>query len=366
MSWRRIGAITLRLFTQARRDPLTLGLLFVTPLVILALLYFLMRTTQPAPAVDLVNLDSGPVGAAVAGQLQHSPLVTATPRTDERAAEDRLQASRTAGYVVLSADFSRRAQEQGEVRPVVRLDGSDPSSEGIVMQAVSQAVAKTLATAEGGPRLDPDVSYVYGTGSLDTFDYFGGAFIALLLFFLVFVITSISFLRERTQGTLERLMASPLRRTEVVIGYMLAFSAMGLIQATELLVFALWFLKVYNGGNVLVIFSLEVLIAVSAVNLGILVSMMSRTEFQAMQSIPIIMAPQLLLSGTIFSISAEPRWLQVVSQVLPLTYAVDGMHQVMLKGTNLASSRVQLDAAVLLAFCVLTVLLAGFTLRHRA
>src|SRR6202023_1000494 len=89
------------------------------------------------------------------------------------------------------------------------------------------------------PRLDLRVTYLYGGPQLDTLDYFGGAFIGLVVFFLVFVITCVAFLRERSQGTLERLMASPLRRGEVVIGYMLAFALLALLQSAEVLVFAL-------------------------------------------------------------------------------------------------------------------------------
>jgi ABC-2 type transport system permease protein len=185
------------------------------------------------------------------------------------------------------------------------------------------------------------------------------------LFFLVFVVTIVSFLRERSQGTLERLMASPLRRGEIVIGYMLGFTVLALVQAVEVLLFSLYVLKVHNQGNVLLIFTFEILMALSAVNLGIFLSMFARTEFQAVQFIPLVIVPQVLLSGILFPVSTEPAPLQYVSNVLPLTYAVNGLRDVMLKGADLTWPALQLDVGVVAGFCVLVIVAGIGTLRRR-
>src|SRR5207237_1000623 len=104
--------------------------------------------------------------------------------------------------------------------------------------------------AAGAPRLTPQVSYLYGGPGLDSLDYLGAALIGLVVFFLVFVITSVAFLRERSQGTLERLMASPLRRAEIVVGYMIGFTVLALLQSAEVLLFSLYVLKLHNAGSV--------------------------------------------------------------------------------------------------------------------
>jgi ABC-2 type transport system permease protein len=365
----RVLAITRRIFAQFRHDRRTLGLLFVVPLVILSLLYFLLRGSGGQPAVGIVNLDGGPLGEAVARQLESSQQVSAS-RLDLGTAEARLREDRLAGYVVLPPDFSAKAIQNGVIRPEVHLEGSQPGQSGAVLQALGQSLTMAIGSVPGqsGPRVpkvDPLVTYRYGGPKLDTLDYFGGAFIGLVVFFLVFVITCVAFLRERSQGTLERLMASPLRRGEIVLGYMLGFTLVGLVQAAEVLVFCLYVLKVHNSGSVLLIFAIEALMALSAVNLGIFLSMFARTEFQAVQFIPLAVAPQLLLSGVIFPISSEPSWLQAVSNVLPLTYVVNGLRDVMLKGADLGWSSIQLDVGVLAGFCLLMVLAAGATLRRR-
>jgi ABC-2 type transport system permease protein len=186
-----------------------------------------------------------------------------------------------------------------------------------------------------------------------------------VVFFLVFVVTIVSFLNERSQGTLERLMASPLRRGEIVLGYMLGFTVLALIQSVEVLVFSLAVLKVHNAGNVALIFGIEALMAIAAVNLGIFLSMFARTEFQAVQFIPLVIVPQILLSGILFPVTTEPKPLQVVSGVLPLTYAVNGLRDVMVRGADLTWSSLQLDTGVVLGFVVLLVVAAVATLRRR-
>jgi ABC-2 type transport system permease protein len=105
--------------------------------------------------------------------------------------------------------------------------------------------------------------------------------------------------------------------------------------------------------------------AIVAVNLGIFLSMFARTEFQAVQFIPLVIVPQVLLSGIIFPISTEPGPLQTLSQVLPLTYAVAGMRDIMIKGADLSWSSLQLDLAVVLGFALLVIIAGAATLRRR-
>lgn len=369
MNGRRVFAITRRLLEQFRRDRRTLALLFVAPLVILGLLYFLFRGGGPNPAVGVVNLDQGPLGAAVARQLATSPGVDAT-EMDLGTADARLREGRLAGYVVMPTDFSVSALRDGVIGPQIHLEGSQPGQSGAVVEAVSAALASSVASqlSSAGvraPRIDPSINYLYGGPALDTLDYFGGAFVGLVVFFLVFVVTCVSFLRERSQGTLERLMASPLRRAEIVIGYMLGFTLLALAQALEVVVFALAVLKIHNAGNVLLIFGIETLLALAAVNLGIFLSMFARTEFQAVQFIPLVIVPQVLLSGIVFPVSSEPGWMQAISNVLPLTYAASGLRDVMLKGADLTWPAIQLDSGVVLGFCLLAVVAAATTLRRR-
>ncbi len=360
MSGHRVAAITSRLLQQFRHDRRTLALLFVAPLVILSLIGYLIRGGASAPDVGIANQDQGPAGATIASALEKSSKIHgATINATDGDAE--LKDGSLVAYIVFPPDFSQLAQ-QGTIAPEIHLEGSQPGAQAPVLQAMQDALASLASSAI---RFQPRITYLYGGPNLDQLDYFGAAFIGLILFFLVFVVTIVSFLRERSQGTLERLMASPLRRSEIVVGYMLGFTILALVQAVEVLLFSLYVLKVHNQGNVLLIFGFEVLMAISAVNLGIFLSMFARTEFQAVQFIPLVIVPQVLLSGILFPVSTEPKALQYVSDVLPLTYAVDGLRDVMLKGADMTWPALQLDVGVVAGFCVLVIIAGIGTLRRQ-
>ena len=358
----RVRAVTRRILQQFRRDRRTLALLFVAPLVILGLLGYLLRGGGGHTAMGVVNLDQGPLGARIAANLAASKQVDGS-RMSLPSARQKLAAGVISAYVVLPSDLSSSALAGGVLRPEIHLEGTQPGPGADVVQALNQAIIGALAGA--GPHLTPKFSYLHGGSGLDTLDYFGPAFVALVVFFLVFVVTSVSFLRERSQGTLERLMASPLRRGEIVLGYMAGFGIVALVQSLLVLVFALAVLRIHNEGNVLLVFLFEALLAIGAVNLGIFLSMFARTEFQAVQFIPIVLLPQVLLSGILFPIANEPVPLQLVSAVLPLTYAVYGMRDVMLKGAGLGAPGLLLDFAVAILFAAAMIVLASATLRRR-
>jgi ABC-2 type transport system permease protein len=368
MSGRRVRAIAVRILEERRNDRRTLALLFVAPIVILSLFYVLIRGGSSSPGVDVVNLDTGPLGAIVAGSIQHSSQVDAVATGLDRAVAD-LDDGGIAGYVVLPAGFSAGVASGGPIAPEVHLEGTQPGLNQPVLLAVNQSLAAASDTVASiahvrVPHVEVAVDYLHGGSTLDTLDYFGAGFIGLVVFFFVFVITIVSFLRERSQGTLERLMATPLRRGDVVVGYMAGFAVLAVAQSLEVLLFTLYVLHVHNDGNVALIFLLTLLMTLMAVNLGIFLSMFARTEFQAVQFIPLAIVPQVLLSGIVFPVSTEPHWLQYVSNVLPLTYAVGGLRCVMLKGSGLSSGSLQGDLLVMTGFVAALVVAAVATLRR--
>ena len=364
MSGRRVAAIMRRLLQQFRRDRRTLALLFVAPVVLLGLLGYLIRGSASVPVVGIANQDQGPVGATIVAALERSSVISTTTISAPDG-DSKLKDGSLAAYIVFPSDFSRLAQS-GTVEPQVHLEGSQPGMTAPVLQALQQALVSLASQAPGASlHVQPKITYLYGGPGFDTLDYFGAACIGLVVFFLVFVVTIVSFLNERSQGTLERLMASPLRRGEIVLGYMLGFSVLALAQSAEVLVFSLAVLKVHDSGNVGLIFGIEALMAIAAVNLGIFLSMFARTEFQAVQFIPLVIVPQFLLSGILFSVSSEPKPLQLLSDVLPLTYAVNGLRDVMIKGADLSWGSLQLDVGVVFAFVVLLIVAGTATLRRR-
>ncbi len=342
-----------------------MALVFVVPIVILSLLGYLLRGGGSGPKVDLVNQDSGALGTAIAEQVASAPAITVS-RTDLATARSDLDHSAIAGYVVLPSGFSERAARDRVVAPVVVVQGDEPGPAATVVSTMQRAAAAALASLVPGPapRLAPYVTYRFGGPSLDNLDYFGSAFLVFIVFFLVYVVTSVSFLRERTQGTLERLMASPLRRSELVLGYMVGFGILGLAQTAVVMAWSLLVLHIHNAGSPALVFLVVAVTAIVAVNLGILLSSFARTEFQAVQFIPLVVVPQALLAGVLLPVSSEPGLLQVVSNVLPLTYAGYAMRDVMIRGAGLDYGPLLFALGVIFVFAVAMIFAAGATVRR--
>jgi len=198
----------------------------------------------------------------------------------------------------------------------------------------------------------------------DVLDYIAPALLATLALFFSFLLTGISFLRERSQGTMERLMASPVSRLDIVVGYLFGFFIFALTQTLIVVLFTVYVLDVNYSGDLWQIFIFQIVVIIVAVNLGIFTSTFARNEFQMVQFIPLVVVPQIFLCGVIWPVEQMPDYLQWLSAILPLTYAVDGLRDIMLVGKNLIDVAVEL--VVLVGFTAVTSILAAITLRRGA
>ena len=195
------------------------------------------------------------------------------------------------------------------------------------------------------------------------FDRLGAPMVGLFPFITMFLVTSIAMLRERTSGTLERLMTMPLAKLDLLGGYAIAFALLATVQAliTSATAFALLGLDTAGGTGLVIL--LAVLNAVLGSALGLLASAFAATEFQAVQFMPALVLPQILLCGLLVPRSQMSGWLDVVASVLPLTFAYDALHAVAVDGDGLGGVAGQL--AVLVGFVAAGIALAALTLRRR-
>jgi ABC-2 type transport system permease protein len=205
------------------------------------------------------------------------------------------------------------------------------------------------------------ISYSLPTGG-NTLDRYAPALIVTLALFFTFLLTGISFLRERSQGTMERLMASPVSRLDMVLGYILGFFAFALTQVLIILLFTIYALNIHYSGDLWQIFIFLILIIVMAVCLGIFASAFAKNEFQMVQFIPLLLLPQIFLCGVIFPMEQMNEVLQWIGKFLPLKYGVDGMRQIMLYGKSLVD--VGFDIGMLAAFTIGMSVLAAVGLRR--
>ena len=196
----------------------------------------------------------------------------------------------------------------------------------------------------------------------ESFDRIAVPLVGMFPLVIMFLITSISMLRERTGGTLERLMSMPLSKLDLLLGYGIAFAAVASVQAIVTSAVAFGLLGVDTEGPILLVIALAVLNAVLGMSLGLLVSAFASTEFQAVQFMPAVILPQLILGGLFVPREDMPEVLEVISAFLPFTYAFDALSKV---AADDIGGRFWLDVAVVIGSIILALVLAAATLKRR-
>ena len=361
MSRRRILALATRIVRQFRRDRRTLFLMLVAPILVLSLLAYIYRGATHHVSLAVVNDGSSPIAAQIIGGLKANPSLTVNTMS-AASAERAIKHDRVDAVLTVPADLTLTSDKTQTL--TVTLEGSQPNTSSAVLTALNQALPDTIIRVlnPNGVPLKLDPVFLHGGPEFDQLDYFAPTFIGFFAFFFVFLLTSVSFLRERIQGSIERLMVSPLSRTEIVLGYMLGFAVFATIQSIVMVLYCVYALHIHYVGHILLVFFFTLLLTVGSVNMGIFLSTYARTELQVVQFIPIVITPQGLLSGIIWPLSSLPGPLRVLAHLMPLTYANQALRGVMISGNQLRA--LWLQTAVLAGFAALMVILATSTLRR--
>jgi len=366
MSRSRIAALALRILTQFRRDRRTLVLLFVVPLAILGLMGYLLDLEPSTVTIGVVNEDVAVPSAAdrVVADLEESGDFVIVELSQE-AVENRIKAGEIQGALIFPSDFTQRlASGLGSSASLV-LEGSDSKVVGHTRAKLARIMTRGISEMLGidASFFNIPTRFVYGGSHYSTLDYLAPSLLVLIPFFFVFLLTSVSFLRERAQGTMERLLASPLSRADTVVGYMLGFGVFTLLQSVVILIFTVYVLQIEHLGNIGAVILTVAIMALTAVNLGIFLSTFARNEFQAVQFMPMIMFPQALLGGLFWSLESLPWGLRWLSYLMPLTYANRAAENVMIKGAGIPDWSVASNLLILLAFAAVFIFLSSRTLR---
>jgi ABC-2 type transport system permease protein len=305
---------------QLKNDKRSLALIFLAPLLLLSLLYFILGSSTSNIKIAVINAPE---------QFM-----------------DNLY-DNNADAIRMSEGEALRALETGEAVAVVTiesgriyvwLDGSNSSKESQALQMIERA---KMPVTPARPDLATEVTYRYGSGDLTLFDTFSTTLIGFLTFFFVFLLSGIFFLKERTLGTLEKVLSTPIKRWEIVMGYVLGFGVVTLVQSLIIATFVVYVLNVMLAGSLGLVFLVTLLTSFNALSLGFLLSTAASTEFQMIQFIPIIVVPQVFFSG-MFDLS--PAW-QVFGYIMPMRYSANALNQIMMKG--LGFSYIMVDVCVL-------------------
>ncbi len=353
----RMMSLCIRIIRQFLHDKRTLALLILAPILVLTLLYLVFNGEDYTPKIGTAGLPA-PVEQRLAegkaGITSFSSLQDAV---------EALKAGSIDAYVFI---------EEG--KPIVKLEGSDPSKSKAVLLFIGNTLGHTAEPTgsgasesplpEPGNLPQPIVQYLHGGPDMTTFDNLGSVFIGVFTFFYVFLIAGVSFLKERTSGTLERLLATPLRRHEIVIGYMLGFGLFTGIQSLVIAAFSIHVLGLMLVGSIWYVLLITVLISATALSFGMLLSSFAGSEFQLMQFIPLVIVPQVFFSG-LFNLESMSPWISWLSHIMPLAYGADALKSIMIKGEGWSS--IAFDVYVLAGFCMVFMSANIIALRkHRA
>ncbi|MYL30246.1 MULTISPECIES: ABC transporter permease [Halobacillus] len=331
------AAVVKRILKQFHRDKRSVALMVAAPLLVLTLMWLVLDTETSA--VKLAAVD---VPAQVVESIETEGITVTV--MDEAEAEEKLNEAEIGGVL---------QWEDGA--PFVILEGSDPNTSGTIRSTLQKQLSEQNASMEW--------EYWNGSSELGLFDYVGPALIGFFVFFFVFIVGGVSFLRERTQGTLERLLASPVRRSEIVFGYLGGFGLFTVVQSIIIAAYSIYVLDVFMAGNFLYVLLVTILMALTALSLGTLVSTFAGNEFQMIQFIPLVIVPQVFFSG-LFPTEGLAEWVQVVGNLMPLTYGAEALRDIMLRGSSFESF--QVEVYILLGFTTLfTVLNIAALKKHR-
>lgn len=317
----RTGVVALRVVRQLKRDRRTIGLIVFAPIVLMILFGYALSGEMSGVALGLVD------GGGQAGLRAHIESIKdfdIIRLGSESDAERLIIEGRLDGALVLEPDGVR-----------VLLDASSLQVSGAIASAVQAGASAEKGRAAFQKEEIPIATrYVFGY-DLEMMDTVGPAILGLVVFFFTFINAAIAFIRERSQGSLEKFMVSPLSRFEMISGYVLGFSIFTLLQsATTLLVVTIGF-GVPLKGSALTAMLVVLLLGAGALVLGSFFSNFARSEFQVVQFIPLIITPQIVLCGIWWPLQSVPEVIRPFSYILPLTYAADALRAVMLKGAGI-------------------------------
>lgn len=305
----KIKAMALRILTQLRHDKRTVALMFLAPILLLTFLYFVLDSSQSDIKIGVVN----------------APLSYV----------ERLEKSE-AKIVRLSDKEALKAVETGEInayinvisgKPTIYIDGTNASKSNKIEQIIERSRMQDFLRED----LKTETIYVYGYNDFSLFDGFGSILIGFIVFFFTFLVSGISFLQERISGTLEKLLSLPIRRSEIVIGYICGFGTFTVLQSIFISFYVIYVLKIMMVGSTLLVLLITLLASISALTLGMLLSTAAKNEFQMIQFIPIVVVPQVFFTG-IFDLSPQ---MAHFGKIMPLYYVGDALDKVMLKGLGI-------------------------------
>ena len=369
LSWGRIVAVLRKEFVQLRRDRLTFAMMLGVPIMQLVLFGYAINGDPRGLPTAVVAADNGPLVRSIVRAAENTGYFKVVASVADGDAEALIASGKVQFALVFPADFSKRLLRGEHPAVAVYADATDPSATGPAVAALAALPALALANDLKGPlaALRPGaqpfelrIHRRYNPEGLTAYNVVPGLMGVILTMTLV-MMTAMAMTRERERGTLENLLATPVRPLEMMIGKILPYVFIGYVQVLVVFAAARLLFGVPMAGSFAMLSATVLLFIVATLAVGFTFSTIARSQMQSMQMTLFYFLPNILLSGFMFPFRGMPGWAQAIGEVLPLTHFVRIVRGIMLKGV--AWPDVWAEAAAIVAFTVVVAAVA--MLRYR-
>lgn len=369
MNPRRLWAIVLKELRQMRRDRITLAMIVGIPVMQLVLFGYAINLNLRHLDTGIADQANTSASRALVMDMVATGVITPTQRVDT---PEQVMAALRRGEisigVVIPADFERRRFEGREAVQVL-VDGSDT----VVQSAAVQLAQVPLDSAPVRNDRPLRTGAVAAAGQISVVAFYNPqrrsainivpGLIGIILTMTMVMFTAVAIVRERERGNMELLIATPLNSSELMVGKVLPYAAIGLLQTSLVLLLGLWLFDVPVRGSVLDVYAAAMLLITANLALGLLISTKAQSQFQAMQMTMFVFLPSILLSGFMFPFAGMPRPVQWLAEVLPLTHFLRLIRGIMLRGARIWE--LWPEVLALLAFIAVMMTLAIVRFRKR-
>jgi ABC-2 type transport system permease protein len=344
-TFHRLWAVVLKEFIQMRRDRVTFAMMIGIPLIQLTLFGFAINSDPKHLPAALCDADQGPFARTLVSALRHSDYFALTAEAPTEAEAQRLLQLGDVQFVIdIPVDFTRKLLRGERPTVLVEADATDPIATASALSAVN-ALADTLfdrdltgplapLRAKPGP-VDFEVHAQYNPENITQYNIVPGL-MGIVLTMTMVMITGLAITRERERGTMENLLATPVRPFEVMVGKILPYIAVGYIQITLILVAARFIFNVPMVGSLPLLYAVALIFIAANLAVGITFSTLAKNQLQAVQMAFFFFLPSILLSGFMFPFRGMPEWAQWVGTCLPNTHFLRIVRGILLKGNGLA------------------------------
>jgi ABC-2 type transport system permease protein len=344
-NWRRFWAIVCKEFIQMRRDRLTFGMMVGIPMIQLILFGYAINSDPKHLPTAVYSADNSIFSRTIVWGLHNSSYFDITREAKNEAEIQRLLAQGAVQFAVdIPVDFSRKLLRGERPDLLLEADATDPSAVGYAIAAINLLTTTVLDRDLTGPLAKlrgtpPPINLVvhqhYNPENITQYNIVPGL-MGVMLTMTMIIITALAITRERERGTMENLLSTPARPSEVMIGKIVPYITVGYIQVFLILLASKFLFNVPIVGSVLLLLVLTLLFIVANLAVGITFSTIAKNQLQAVQMAFFFFLPSLLLSGYMFPFRGMPGWAQDIGEILPLTHFLRVVRGILLKGNGFA------------------------------